>query len=93
MSDNKWTLLMVGENHGIVGQFASTFANHPDGYRRVDVVEKTAMTDAATDMAKALENIIGRLQMDIDDGGRPDQWSMQALVAEANVALKKARGE
>ena len=36
----------------------------------------------------ALQYIIRRLQMDIDDGSRPDQWSMEDLVRVANDALK-----
>ena len=38
-------------------------------------------------MREALEHIIRRLQMDIDDGSRPDHWSMQDLVRVANDAL------
>ena len=31
-------------------------------------------------LTTAAEKVIDRLQMDIDDGGRPDQWSMQSMV-------------
>lgn len=48
---------------------------------------------AAPTMADTLEMIVGRLQMDIDDGSRPDQWSMEALVEKARAALAKAYGE
>ncbi len=41
----------------------------------------------------ALNHIIDRLQMDIDDGGRPDQWSMEDLVRTARAALEVMRGD
>jgi hypothetical protein len=37
MSD-KWTLLITGTDHGLVGAFGNKFAAHPDWYERVDVV-------------------------------------------------------
>lgn len=40
-------------------------------------------------LEEALDHIVRRLQMDIDDGGRPDQWSMEDLVRKANSALKE----
>jgi hypothetical protein len=39
----------------------------------------------------ALEHITRRLQMDIDDGGRPDQWSMEDLVRKADPAIAALR--
>jgi hypothetical protein len=38
-------------------------------------------------MAAALDCIVRRLQMDVDDGSRPDQWSMQDLIRTAKAAL------
>ena len=38
-----------------------------------------------------IERVIERLQMDIDDGSRPDQWSMQAMQADLRNALRIAR--
>jgi hypothetical protein len=40
---------------------------------------------------EALEHISRRLQMNIDDGSRPDQWSMEDLVRKAASALSAAR--
>jgi hypothetical protein len=37
MRPNKWTLLLVGDNHGLVGKFGCRFAGHPEHYERVDV--------------------------------------------------------
>ena len=37
MSD-RWTLLMVAVNHGVVGKAGKAFSNHPAHYERVDVV-------------------------------------------------------
>ena len=42
---------------------------------------------AAPDMAAALDCIVRRLQMDVDDGSRPDQWTMEDLIRTANTAL------
>lgn len=38
-------------------------------------------------MAAALDHIVRRLQMDVDDGSRPDQWSMEDLIRTAKAAL------
>lgn len=46
--------------------------------------------EAATNahaMAAALDCIVRRLQMDVDDGSRPDQWSMEDLIRTAKAAL------
>ena len=32
-----WTLLLTGENNGLVGKAGKTFEGHPEYYRRVDV--------------------------------------------------------
>lgn len=44
--------------------------------------------DHAAGLTEALEHIIRRLQMDIEDGSRPDQWSMEDLVSKARKAIK-----
>jgi hypothetical protein len=54
------------------------------------VVNKMASVD---DLYRALESISFRLQMDIDDGSRPDQWTMESLVKTASSAMSKARGD
>jgi hypothetical protein len=41
----------------------------------------------APDMAAALDLIVRRLQMDVDDGSRPDQWTMEDLIRTAKAAL------
>lgn len=46
-----------------------------------------ARADEVQRLREALEHIIRRLQMDIDGGSRPDQWSMEDLVRKANSAL------
>ena len=45
------------------------------------------MIAAAPHMAAALDLIVRRLQASIDDGSRPDQWSMEELVRKATAAL------
>ena len=66
------------------------------GYWGADKEENMAnahLIAAAPDMYEALNKIINRLQMDIDDGSRPDEWSMKALVKYAKEAQPKAKGE
>lgn len=40
-----------------------------------------------------LDKIARRLQMDIDDGSRPDQWTMEALVtyAQQSISILKSQ--
>ena len=45
--------------------------------------------EAMRSALEALEHICRRLQMDIDDGSRPDQWSMEALVRKAAPAISQ----
>jgi hypothetical protein len=45
------------------------------------------------EMGKSLDYIVRRLQMDIDDGSRPDQWSMEDLVRTAKAALDTTQAE
>ncbi len=42
---------------------------------------------ASPEMAAALDFIVRRLRMDVDDGSRPDQWSMEDLIRKAKAAL------
>ena len=42
---------------------------------------------SAPAMAAALDCIVRRLQMDVDDGSRPDQWTMEDLIRTAKAAL------
>ena len=42
--------------------------------------------EAAQKMADALQHTKRRLQMDINDGSRPDQWSMEDLVRTIDKA-------
>ena len=52
-----------------------------------EMVEAEALTAAAPGMAAALDCIVRRLQMDVDDGSRPDQWTMEDLIRTAKTAL------
>ena len=36
-----------------------------------------------------IQLVIERLQMDIDSGDRPDQWSMEAMQQNLKAALEK----
>lgn len=46
---------------------------------------------AAPEMLEALDLIARRLQDHIDDGYRPDQWTMEDLVRTARKAIDKAK--
>jgi hypothetical protein len=79
---NKWSFL-VQPGYGLDG--------HWQPQSVVDkVVNKMAAVD---DLYRALESIASRLQMDIDDGSRPDQWTMESLVKTASSAMSKANGD
>lgn len=55
-----------------------------------DAVVKLAARDAEAERLRAaLEYTAKRLQLDIDDGSRPDQWSMEEIVRKANAALSE----
>lgn len=41
----------------------------------------------APEMAAALDCIVRRLQLDVDDGSRPDQWTMEDLIRTAKASL------
>ena len=51
------------------------------------VLANAKLADAAPAMADALERIVRRLQLDVDDGSRPDQWTMEDLMRTAKAAL------
>ena len=44
-----WTLLLVGEHHGIIGKAGETFATSPEYYRRVDVYTTPPQRKPLTD--------------------------------------------
>jgi hypothetical protein len=66
-----------------------------DGHMQPEsVIEKVVNKMAAVDdLYEALKSISFRLQMDIDDGSRPDQWTMESLVKTASSAMSKANGD
>jgi hypothetical protein len=39
-------------------------------------------------LRQAADKVIRRMQMDIDDGSRPDQWSMEDMVRTLRAAMK-----
>ena len=49
--------------------------------------EEAHVMAAAPAMAAALDCIVRRLQMDVNDGSRPDQWTMEYLIRTAKAAL------
>ena len=65
------------------------------GVREWVTRERLAEAEAECDALRAACSIVAdRLQMDIDDGSRPDQWSMQDMVRTldaARAALKEAK--
>ena len=44
-----WTLLLTGENNGLVGKAGETFEGHPEYYRRVDVYTTPPQRKPLTD--------------------------------------------
>lgn len=97
MSDCKWTKgewrVVDRTTNGVQGY---EICWSDDGECVTDHVYEKADADvmaASKDMYEVLDRISRRLQMDIDDGSRPDQWSMEALVRDASKAMAKANGE
>ena len=61
-----WTLLLVGEHHGIIGKAGDRFLGHPEHYQRVDVyttppAAQPAIPDALTsaDIQEHIEYVAG----------------------------------
>ena len=54
MSGKEWTLLLIGDERGLVGGPNCQFSPHPAGYKRVAVVEK-AERDALEQRVRELE--------------------------------------
>ena len=54
------------------------------GQRAIAAAKVAASAPA---MAAALDCIVRRLQIDVDDGSRPDQWTMEELIRTAKAAL------
>lgn len=50
----RFTLLMTGENTGLVGKYGDDFHKNPEHYDRLNVVEETAMVSAAPELYEAL---------------------------------------
>jgi hypothetical protein len=63
---------------------------HPGVPAQPDIARKDALLRQAREV---LEHITRRLQMDIDDGGRPDQWSMEDLVRKAAPSIDAIAAE
>ena len=62
-----WTLLLVGEHHGIIGKAGDAFASAPEHYRRVDVYTTPPQRKPLTDeemqrMAKRIEELEAMLE-------------------------------
>ena len=57
------------------------------GKNKAEARKNARLIAAAPKMAAALGYIVRRLQMDIEDGSRPDQWTMEDLIRTARAAL------
>ena len=53
----------------------------------LELVANAELCATAPAMAAALDCIVRRLQMDVDDGSRPDKWTMEDLIRTAIAAL------
>lgn len=70
------------DNCSAKGQRRELFAAPPDQTERIAALEA-----AAREARDALEYTSRRLQCDIDDGSRPDQWTMEDIVRKASTAI------
>jgi len=74
-----WTLLLVGEHHGIIGKAGETFLGHPEHYERIDVY--TTPPAAQRPWVGLTDERVRQLC-----GSVP---SMKAAVREAEAELKE----
>ena len=58
-SPGKWTLLLTGKNHGLVGQFGDRFDGHPKYYDRVDVYTASPRREWQSLTQEELEAALG----------------------------------
>lgn len=65
--------------------YGPSFPERSEVGRRALASAKLAASAPA--MAAALDCIVRRLQMDVDGGSRPDQWTMEDLIRTAKAAL------
>lgn len=49
---------------------------------------RDALAKRVEALEAAADYVVRRLSVDIDDGGRPDQWSMEDMVRKLHAAMK-----
>jgi hypothetical protein len=77
--------LAVADSHGV--SVLTVVDEDGTKFGAVFTEEDADLIAAAPSMAEALDCIVRRLQIDVDDGSRPDQWSMEDLIRTAKAAL------
>lgn len=94
MSDNDWPEceefynLMQAYRHARVVDQDATIAAYKDvkDWMRAEIERNR---EAIAELVGALDYTARRLQVDIDDGSRPDQWSMEDIVRRCRTAIAK----
>ena len=76
-----WTLLLVGEHHGVIGKAGEQFLGHPKHYERVDVYT-----------APPKRKWVGLEKSDMPDGENPmfdHEYFIAGMVFASNVLKDK----
>ena len=79
--------LLTDEHMRIVMCMTEAYSDDADYAHIIRMGRAVESAVCAPKMAAALDLIVRRLQASIDDGSRPDQWSMEDLVNKAKDAL------
>ena len=75
------------QRYDLIGDYDLSIGPLPDGEYLL-YEDAIAEIDADLEsMAAALDYIIRRLKMNVDDGSRPDQWTMEDMIRIAKDAI------
>jgi len=80
-----WTLLLVGEHHGIIGKAGEKFLGHPEHYERIDVY--TTPPAAQRKWVGLTDEEIDDLSREMVKGKKSVNWlsySIEAKLKEKN---------
>ena len=82
---SEWTLLLLGENHGIVGPPGDEFFGQPKSYRRVRVVEASTIDSRDAEIERLKRELRERNQFlrDANRGAELNAKVNRLLVDEA----------
>ena len=75
------------DSHLLIDNYLSIYHDEVIKIEHDEAIKNSKLAAKVSIMREALILIMRRLQADIDDGSRPDQWSMEVLIRDAREAL------